>query len=995
MNKQELFVDTPQKLDKQSIIVGSSEMNDLIPELQQMLEQVPEPDAALKALERFIAASSDPAYQVSHMKRNPKYLRTLVELFSQSTFIADILCKYPEYGQWLLDEAPTDRSRTKEDLMGVVSTAFQDNKTFESRQLWMRRFTRREFVRIATRELIHHAPFESIVADISSLADAMIEAASIASGDALSDRYGVLVSDDNPEEIISFCILAMGKLGGYELNFSSDIDVIFIYSADGHTKPESPRQATTEEYFRKRCELIIKCLSEHTSEGHVFRVDTRLRPFGKSGPIACSLESAIEYYTNYGRAWERQALIKARPCAGDITLGNMFLERLRHFIYPRYFDDATLEDIRNVKQQTEAIIASKSQTDREVKLGRGGIRDIEFTVQMLQLLHGGRWPDSRTTNTLQAIQALGERQRIRPFEAKTLSRNYIFLRGIEHRLQIEGGLQTHILPESKQELDRFARRLGYVSGEAFMNVFKERTQETRAILEQFLATKGDGNLWVIELLEPESECTAGLEKLRTMGFSDPERARKELLQLANGPENAPYTRDTAQQFAAITPLLLEALRQTPDPDAVLLRFSQIISLLPIPATLYGLLKYHPRLSQYLVTLISNSDYFSEMLVRNISLLDSLGFPGYLDFPTSRQELQNLCSEYQRAANPEPALYRVRDGEILKIALRDLLLNISVAEVGDELSQLAEVIIESTLKTAREEIAQRYGYSNLGFAVLALGKLGGKEMGYGSDLDLLFVYEDESALQQGIKTSLTEYYGAIASRVLKRLKEPTRYGILYDVDARLRPDGSKGALAIPLQRLAQYYREEAHPWEKLALMKVRAVAGDNEFMSHVEKTARQLAFNLSLDDTLIKEQENMRRKLAQTAGPLDLKRREGGIAEIEIAVRLMQVRFVRQYPELERGGVFGALAILRSKDLISEENYETLYTAYGFFRKVLNRTRMMRGSSSSYLSESPETLRRLSQSLGIEGEIKSHIENLAKKVHAVYIHTIGSILRDRY
>jgi len=950
--------------------------------LHEVLARCGDPDHGLVGLTRFLETANYDPDEITRMREAPEYLRMLVELFSQGSLMCDILCGTPSHGRWLWENAFPDRGRSREEMLAMLDEAFKEVTDFDGRQRWLRRFSRLEKLRITVREVVVHAPFESVVADISCLADTMIEGAFRAAREHLATRFGILVADEDPRHEVTFCVLAMGKLGGYELNYSSDIDLTFVYSANGHTREDTPRHATTEEYYRKLCEILITALSGQTSEGHVFRVDTRLRPFGKSGPLACSMDSAVDYYTNYGRAWERQALIKARPCAGDISLGETLLERLRPFIYPRYFDDATLEDIRGVKEQTEAVIAARTETDREVKLGRGGIRDIEFTVQMLQLLHGGRWPDSRTPNTLTALRALGERQRIRPFEAKTLERNYIFLRGIEHRLQIEGGRQTHILPEPGSELDRLARRLGYIDGDVFMGIYRERTEETRAILEQFLASKGAGNLWVNELLEPRSECVAGLEKLRSLGFKDAQRARQEILLLANGPDEAPYTRETAQQFAAITPFLLNALGQTPDPDAVLLRLGQVLSLLPVPSTLYNLLNYHPSLSRYLIALISNSDYFSEMLVRDISLLDLIGTPGYIEQPARREALERSLADLKGAANPAPALYRFRDGEVLKVALRDLSMGISVAEVGDELSLLAEVVIQDVLNDARENIADRYGRTPAAFAVLALGKFGGRELGYGSDLDLVFVHEDEPARFEP-SISQGEYFAAIASQVLKRLKEPTRYGILYNVDARLRPDGNKGVLSIPEQRLRQYYLEEAYPWEKFALMKVRAVAGDPAFMARAEAEARHIAFSMRPDRAALEELESMRTRLAATVSKLDLKRREGGIAEIEFATRLLQLRHVAGNPDLERGGVFGALAVLAEKGLLSELACETLRAGYAFFRHLLNRARMMRGSSSSCLPESPDILQRLALGLGVKEDLLEKVESHAVAVHDTY------------
>ncbi len=965
---------------------------DLMDPLRDALTESPDPTRTAIGLTRYLERSVSPVAEAGLMSSSPRYLNMLASLFAQGALLTDILCRNPEYGSWLWEEAALDRGRERDEFLEEMRRSFATHGEFEDRCVWMRRRSRLEMLRIAAREVYAHAPFESVAADISLLADVMIEAAYVAARDRLRPRFGALVADEEPEREVGFVVLAMGKLGGGELNFSSDIDLLFIYSDPGHTRPDAPQQASAEEYFKKLCELIIKALSEQNAEGRVFRVDMRLRPFGKSGPLACALDGAVQYYSTCGRAWERQALIKARPCAGDAALGEVFIEQMRPFVYPRYFDDATLEDIRGIKQQTEAMTADRAQTDREVKLGRGGIRDIEFTVQILQLLHGGRWPDSRTANTLEAIRALGQRQRLSPFAAETLERNYIFLRQVEHRLQIAGGLQTHVLPESARDMDLLSRRLGYINGDAFMSVYRERARQTRAILEQFLATKGDGTLWVMELLDPEATSVASLDKLQEYGFAAPERARGELLQLANGPEDRPFTRDTAQQFALITPFLLTALSQTPDPDAALMRFGQILAQLPAPTALYSLLKYNPKLTHYLTALISNSDYFSELLVRDISMLDLIGSPRHIETASTRESLLLELEALECAANPEPALYRLRDGETLKVALRELVQGISVAAVGDELTQLAEVVIDSVLRKAQGAAAARFGPTPIPFAVLALGKFGGRELGYGSDLDLVFVYDDE---QQGddASTAPVEYFAAVASQALKTLKEPTRYGILYDVDARLRPDGSKGVLAIAGQRLFEYYTHEAQFWERFALMKVRAVAGDTPYREALEAQARDMAFSFTPTHSDLDNLESLRRKLAAAASPFDLKRREGGIAEIEFATRLMQLRHAADCPELRRGGVFGALDILADKAFISQDVYRCLYDGYLFFRQLLNRSRMMRGSSSARIPDSPEGLRRLALCLNLQDDLASQIETRAREVHDAYQHIYAETRRD--
>ncbi len=754
-----------------------------------------DPLRSLVGMTRFVERCLSPKMEASLVLASPLYLDMLTTLFYQSRLMTDILCRNPEYASWLWEEASLDRARSVQEMLGDLHRVLRNVSDFSEFCTALRRFGRREILRIATREVCLHQPFASVAEDISNLADTAIEAAIEAAELQLAPKFGkpMQAAADGSGDAVpaSFVVFGMGKLGGRELNFSSDIDLLFIYSDHGETTGGSTGKLTNEGYFNKLGELIIKAVSEATREGFVFRVDMRLRPFGKSGPLASACEQVLDYYMNHGRAWERQALIKARPCAGDIELGASLLEELRPFIFPRYFDDATLEDIRQVKRQTEARTADQGKTEREVKLGRGGIRDIEFTVQMLQLLNGGRWPEYRTKNTLEAIQALGERQSLSPFEAVSLARNYVFLRKAEHRLQIEGGQQIHALPEQAEELDQFARKLGYSDGASFMRVYRENTGETRNILERFLASKGAGNLWVAELLDPQVAAPVGLEKLREAGFQDPERARAELLLLANGPERGRFTREVAQYFAIITPALLEAFASVPSPDTTLLRMGQILAKLPAPGTLYDLLRCNPPLCRYLTTLIANSDYLCSILVRDISLLDLVGTPSAFAAPSTRESLNQELDGLELATHPDAAAYRLRDGEMLKVALRELVQDISVADVGDELTVLAEVILANALKKARAAVEARYGANPRKFAILALGKFGGREMGYGSDLDLVFVHEHSDAPGQPGIYSDTEYFPAIASHTLKSLKEPTRNGILYDIDARLRPDGSKG------------------------------------------------------------------------------------------------------------------------------------------------------------------------------------------------------------
>lgn len=953
--------------------------------LSAALAQAAEPDTVLVRLERFLDATFSPQTQRDLMAAMPRYLELIVTLFDQSHYLTDIACRNPEFMTWLWQEAELDRTRTRNEMVDELLQQMRAFDSFEARCASMRRYKRREFLRIAARDVFAHAPLPGLVKDLTNLAEAGLAAAIEAGEEELHRRYGRPRAERAGGGESTFVVLGLGKLGGRELNFSSDIDLIFVYSEEGQTSGGESGALANSEYFSKLGERIIKALHEVTDEGHVFRVDMRLRPYGRTGPLAVSIDTAIDYYERAGQAWERQALIKTRPVAGDLDLGRAFIRRTRPFVFPRYFDDETLEDIREVKQQMEAQIRERGETELEVKLGRGGIRDIEFTVQMLQMLNGGRIPALRLTNTLDTIKVLGRCDILRPFEADTLTRNYMFMRRVEHRLQIEGSQQRHALPAQADALDVLARRLGYAAGASFLAEYRDRADGTREILERFLASKGAGHLWVTDLLNPQSEGDAAVRRLAAMGFHDPAKARQEVLSLSMGPAERPHTLYVRQRFAAVTPTLLKALAQAPDPDATLLRLAGLLTNLRAPGAIFEILHSNPQLCGYLVRLVANSEFLTELLMRDPGLFDTMGASSALERSPTRLEQEERLGDLLRAYDPEAAPFRFVSGELVRIGMRDLFTNLGVRELGEELTQVAEVCLAHVLDRARARVVERFGETQAEFAVLGLGKLGGRELGYGSDLDLVFVFDDapesESAVSPG------EYFAALASQTLRTLKEPTRYGILYDVDARLRPDGNKGVLAVNAGRLREYYLNEAQAWERLALMKARAVAGDTGFMQRMDALARDLAFGRPLSPEDLAHIDEIRRKIAASATPLDVKKDEGGIVELEFAVRLLQLRYAADAPELRRADVLGAIDALQALAVVDPENMESLRAAYGFLRRIENRLRMMNGRSGSALPESPEARADLARRLGIEGDLLEQVSRHKANVHAQYIRAL--------
>jgi len=982
------FSDPGKAAECLTAILGDDETA-LAPALAEALRNAADPTTVVVRMDRYFEMCLNPRTDRALMAAMRRYAEMLVAIFDQSQYLTDIVCRNPEFVSWLWEEAGLDHAVPREHLEDALRRQIAAFDASPSQAASMRRFKRREFLRIALRDIFAHKSLVSLVEDMSNLADATVAVAVECAQHGVSARYGTPRAAQGGHDA-TFVVLAMGKLAGRELNFSSDIDLIFLYSDEGDTSGGASGSISNADFFRRVGERIIKMLHEQTAEGHVFRVDMRLRPYGRVGALAVSMDSAISYYERAGQAWERQALIKARPIAGDIALGEQFIERTRPFTFPRYFDDETLEDIRATKQQMEARVGDRGETGREVKLGRGGIRDIEFTVQVLQLLNGGRIPELRTANTLEAVAALGEEGILRPLDAATLKSNYTFLRQVEHRLQIEGSQQRHVLPGDPAELDRFARRLGYSGSDAFMTDYRDRTEETRRILEGFLAAKGGGTLWVNDLLNPHSDGHDGLPRLKHMGFRDPQKARQELLALSIGPKEHTNTLHVRQAFAAIAPVLLKSLAALSDPDAALLRLGQLLANLRAPGAIYDMLNTDPALCQQLTRLVANSVFLTEILMRDPGLFDVIGARSGLEEPAARdllrERLDDLCHAYDREAGP----YRFVSGEFLRIGTRDLFDAAGVQEIGEELTNVAEVCVQFILERARDAVAERYGPCAAPFAVLGMGKLGGRELGYGSDLDLVFVYGEGAPPESGV--SLVEYCTALASKLLRTLKEPTRYGILYDVDARLRPDGNKGVLVVTASRLREYYLNEAQAWERLALVKARFVAGDPGFGEQTGDMVRNLAFDRPLTGEEIDRIEEIRRKIVDQAAPDDLKKGEGGIAELEFALRLLQLEHGRAHPEVRRGDALGALETLAAIGALDGGEAVRLRDAYVFLRRLENRIRMMHGRSGSALPAAPEERGDLAQRLHIDGDLAELARHHKTNVHQAYERILTSLRR---
>jgi glutamate-ammonia-ligase adenylyltransferase len=971
--------------------IGLEAFRDLCHPLGRILPRCPDPDMALNNLERFLANPAAQAQLSLLLESRARTLETLLQLFSTSHFFSDLLANHPDYLDMLrvpLRSSP-NRTELQDTLQAEVDAAFEDSAVLRA----FRRFRQRQMLRIGTNDIIRDRPFEEVTRDISRVADMALEVALHTALRTITNRFGEPFTKlDQPARCV---ILAFGKHGGKELNYSSDIDLMFLYDEEGATRGKRISSIGNDEFFARVVSEVIRLLSSHTAEGQAYRVDLRLRPEGKRGPLARSLASTLAYYDTLGRTWERQALIKVRPCAGDIRLGEQFLKAIEPFVYRKYLSSGEIQGIKALKRRIEHQAFRDGTSDTEVKTGVGGIRDVEFTIQFLQLLNGGDLPEVRQRNTLKAMQALAQVGCLTDQEFGILGDTYRFLRRVEHRLQLMCDLQTHRLPDSDDELRRLAQRMGYGDEEGtglqdFLLDYRAKTELNRKILDHLLHQTFAGEAGEPEsdlILDPNPGPATIQAVLGKYPFRDMPTAYHCLTQLAT--ESVPFlsTRRCRHFLASIAPQLLRAIAETPDPDMALVNLEKVSASLGGKGTLWELFSFSPPTLKLYVELCASSQFLSEILITNPGmideLLDSLVLNQPRGFTELKEELANLC---RNADDPDPILHSFQDKELLRIGVRDILGKDDIQATTAALSDVAETILGQITDLQIGPMTRRYGVPQLAegpragqdsrYALLGLGKLGGREMSYQSDLDLILVYEGDgrtaappgaTRFDQFDWTDNFHYFTEFTQRIIKAASLLGPMGRLYHVDMRLRPTGKSGSLVIPLSEFRRYYEGGgAQLWERQALTRARVVHGDTEFGHEVMEAVDQAVHGLVWQPELADEIVRMRERVEASGSERDLKRGFGGISDVEFLVQLFRIKYGRALLALRTTNTWEALEALGRADLLTPEEQATLKTCYDFLREVEACLRIVHNRSLDELPERPEDLERLARRMGCEG-----------------------------
>jgi glutamate-ammonia-ligase adenylyltransferase len=1017
--------------------LGLDSLRELTGPLGRLLPRCPDADMALNNLERFLAHSGGAQLLPQLVEGRSRTLEVVLQLFSTSQFFSDLLVTHSDYLDML--RVPLRRSPSPHELDTQLRQEVESSHDDASVLRAFRRFRHRQYLRIGTNDIIRDRPFEEITRDLSRVADAALEVALQTALRTLGNRFGEpMTAGGEPAQCV---ILAFGKLGGEELNYSSDIDLLFLYDEEGYTHGRRSGSVSNDEFFARVASEVIRLLSAHTDQGQGYRVDLRLRPEGQRGPLARSLASTLSYYDTLGRTWERQALIKLRPVAGHLPLGQRFLQAVESFVYRQYLTFAEINEIKAMKRRIEQKTARAGTSDTEVKTGRGGIRDIEFTIQFLQLLNGGDLNEVRQRNTLLAMQALEGVGCLTDQEYHLLDDAYRFLRKTEHRLQLLFDLQTHRLPETEEELRKLALRMGYTdpskrgrgerkrSGaepalvltdgklpqqrsalddvpprfpdteslfieplDAFLHDYHGKTEPARRILDHLLHQTFQGEAGEVEpevdlMLDPDPDAATIQAVLGRYPFHDIPGAYHNLNQLAQESVRFLSTRRCRHFLASIAPQLLRVLAEAPDPDMALRNLEKVTASLGGKAILWELFSFNPPSLKLYVELCAWSQFLSEILINNPGMIDELLDSLVLNQPRTIDELQLELRELCRGADdPEPILHSFQDKELLRIGVRDMLDKVTIEQTTAALSDLAETILAQIAVLQYTPLVRRYGTPLLDagprsgavcrYALLGLGKLGGRELSYHSDLDLVLVYEGEG--RTGVAPGSVpgerpesiddfEFFTELAQRIIRATSQIGPMGRLYQIDMRLRPTGKSGNLVLPLAEFQRYYESgSAQLWERQTLTRARIVHGDADFGRDVLAVARQAAYERPWKPEDLDEILAMRERLEASRGGRDLKRGFGGLVDVEFLVQSFQLEHGSREPSLRATNVWQALEELHRVGLLDAADYRTLRGGYDFLLRVQSRLRIVHNRSLDEVPESQDELAKLARRLGFEG-----------------------------
>ena len=825
----------------------------------------------------------------------------------------------------------------------------------------LREFRQREWIRIVWRDIAGWAELEQTTRELSWLAEACVDGALNTLYIWACEESGTPCnSEGEPQQLV---VVGMGKLGAWELNVSSDIDLIFAYPEVGETRGGN-KPLSNSEFFIRLGQKLIQALDNITADGFVFRVDMRLRPFGDGGALVASFDAMEGYYQVHGREWERYAMIKARVIAGDREAGKELMTMLKPFIYRRYMDYGAYESLREMK----AIVArevKRKGIDKNIKLGPGGIREVEFIGQVFQLIRGGHEPELQERRILLILTKLKEKEILPDYVVDELSQAYCFLRHVEHRIQEFAEQQSHKLPGDELGQLRIAYGMGYNDWDSFQEVLNAHRRNVQSHFEQvFAAPQTDhaehDELDLTRLWYGRVESELAEQILTDLGYQDASQVLSRLATLHSGRQYRAMSAQGQARLDKLAPLLIGAIAQAEHPDVTFHRVLALVESITRRSVYLVLLTENPIALSQLVRLCAASPWIAKYLTQHPMLMDELMDTRSLYAPPDKAQLAKEIRD--RLANVDAddterlmdTLRHFHHLNLLRVAAADIVGALPLMKVSDHLSWIAEVCLEETLELAWQHMVARHGRPidtaagqtyDKGFAIIGYGKLGGLELGYGSDLDLVFIHGADKADQmtdgqQPVAASV--FFARLGQRLIHLLTAVTRAGVLYEVDMRLRPDGASGMLVSSLKSFVQYQQDKAWTWEHQALVRARCVAGDpligEQFVTVRADVLAEQRDRSALKTEVLEMRDRMRKELDKAkAGQFDLKQGRGGIVDIEFMVQYGVLAFAHEYQELRAWtDNIRLLMVMAAVGVMPAEQVDILVGAYQRYRGRLHR-----------------------------------------------------------
>ena len=870
----------------------------------------------------------------------------ITAVISGSPYLRRLVLDNPDFAATCMTSNP---EQLLEDLCTQASSAAHA-PTIDAAKSQLRKTKSHIALLIALCDLARVWPLQTITEALTRFADCALQSAvNFLLLDAHAANQITTLNPQNPSQNSGYVVLAMGKHGAHELNYSSDIDLIVLFAA---TTAALAENIEPTKFFVKLTQRLVDLLQDITSDGYVFRTDLRLRPDPRATQVAIAIESAAIYYESLGQNWERAAYIKARPVAGDMALGEEFLQRLIPYIWRKYLDFAAITDVQSLIRQIHAVKGHGeiAVEGHDLKLGRGGIREIEFFVQTQQLIAGGRNKSLRGRGTVEMLQALADAQWITPETARDLQTAYVFLRTLEHRAQMVDDQQTHLVPHG-DKFETFARFSGFATAGELRKALRQtletvKTHSSRLFENADALASAEGSL-VFTGGEDDPDTLLTLQHL---GYRQPSEVSAIVRGWHFGSYHATRDRRSREALTEIMPKLLQALALHGDADRSFFDFDSFLKGLPAGVQLLSMLKANPGLLELIARILSTAPRLATGLRQQPRILEAVLEPGFFDDVHSLQTLQNsLHLQLQGAASLDEAMDRARifgREQKFRIGVRVLSETVTAEAAGLAFANLADTLMAELLVATEVYMTKKHGMVPGGqVAVVAMGKLGGREMTAGSDLDLMLVYAHGPNVEMSTgerPLSIGQYYARLAQRFISALSAPTAEGVLYEVDMRLRPSGSKGPVAVSLDSFISYQRDSAWTWEKLALTRARIVVAPAGLRDQLEQATTASLCSPRDGATTRADVVDMRGLMLRdhkSTMPWDIKRVRGGMVELEFVAQFLQLLHAPAIPEICSTNTFQALANLRDHDVLSNEDSRTLQSAWQLYSRLTQILRL--------------------------------------------------------